>query len=171
MQPLTETEVRASLINCSAEEAAQLNLPSWFHDAPWDDLDYLGWIDPKAERRAYIIADGGLVGIRLRVPHQPAAARRTTMCALCLTTRPGGGVSLMAAPRAGDAAARLNTIGTYVCNDLACSLYIRGMRSPGRGIPARETIDVRGSVLRLRANLAAFLSRVVGEEVTTARGT
>lgn len=91
------------------------------------------------------------------------------MCALCLTTRPAGGVSLMSAPRAGGAAAQLNTIGTYVCNDLACSLYIRGMRSPGRGIPARETLDVRESALRLRANLAAFLSRVVGEEVAAER--
>lgn len=165
MQPLTESDIRSSLVNCSAEDAHNLTLPPWFHDAPWDDLDYLGWIDPRAERRAYIIADGGLVGIRLRVPHQPAAARRTTMCALCLTTRPGGGVSLMTAPRAGGSAAQLNTIGTYICNDLACSLYIRGMRSPGRGIPARETIDVRSSVHRLRDNLAAFLSRVVGEEV------
>ena len=169
MLPLTEAEVRASLINCSAEEAERLTLPPWFHDAPWDDLDYLGWIDPRAERRAYIVANGGLVGIRLRVPHQPAAAMRTTMCAVCLTSRPAGGVSLMVAPRAGDAQAQLNTIGTYICNDLACSLYIRGMRSPGRGIPARETLDTRAAARRLRSNLAAFLSRVVGDEVTAPR--
>lgn len=166
MQPLTESQIRSSLVNCSRDDAAKLALPHWFDDAPWEDLDYLGWVDPHAPARAYIVADGGLVGIRLRVPSQPPAARRTTMCALCLTTRPGGGVSLMSAPRAGDAATRLNTIGTYICNDLACSLYLRGMRSPGRGTPARETIDVRGSVYRLRANLASFLSRVVGERVT-----
>ena len=100
MLPLTEAEVRASLINCSAEEAERLTLPPWFHDAPWDDLDYLGWIDPRAERRAYIVANGGLVGIRLRVPHQPAAAMRTTMCAVCLTSRPAGRSTFPAAPRA-----------------------------------------------------------------------
>jgi hypothetical protein len=47
------------------------------------------------------------------------------MCLLCQTTQPGDGVSLFTARRAGEAGRNGNTVGTYICADLACSHRVR----------------------------------------------
>jgi len=69
MRAITESEIRASFVNCSKGEAKRLGLPRDFADRPWDDLDFLGWQDPGAPGRAYLVVerDGRPVGISLRV--------------------------------------------------------------------------------------------------------
>ena len=47
------------------------------------------------------------------------------MCSLCHTPQPSHQVSLFTAPRAGDAGKDGNTVGTYICSDLSCSIIIR----------------------------------------------
>ncbi|MEK8106760.1 FBP domain-containing protein [Micromonospora sp. M12] len=64
MLPLTESAIRTSFVNCSRGEAKRLAVPKDLEMQPWDDLDFLGWRDPAAPQRAYLVAetDGKPVG-------------------------------------------------------------------------------------------------------------
>ncbi|ATE55493.1 FBP domain-containing protein [Actinosynnema pretiosum] len=159
MRPLTEQEIRGAFVNCSKGEAKRLNVPRDLAQQPWEDLDYLGWHDPKAPERAYLVAelDGRLTGLALRAP--APVARGRSMCSICVTTH-SGGVSLVVAPKAGKAGKQGDTVGTYLCGDLACSLYVRGKRDSGE--PNRETLGVEERSRRIVVNLSAFVARVTG---------
>jgi hypothetical protein len=161
MTPLTEQDIRASFVNCSKGEAKRLGLPR--DDPAWGDLDFLGWRDPKAPQRAYLVAerDAGLVGVVLRVA--TGAARGFTarsMCSLCLTTHTSGGVALMTAPRTGEAGRSGDSVGTYVCGDLDCSLYVRGRKQSVGSFAQHDTLTVAEKSARLVKNLHAFLDQV-----------
>ncbi|GAA3935812.1 FBP domain-containing protein [Actinomadura viridis] len=163
MRPVTEREIRASFVNCSKGEAKRLGLPKDFTDLPWDDLDFLGWRDPGAPERAYLIAecDGGLLGVALRTGR--GASRGFTarsMCSLCLTTRTSGGVALMTARRSGEAGRQGNSVGQYLCDDLACSLYLRDKKQSVAGGGLDESLTVEEKIARLWANLHTFLGKV-----------
>jgi hypothetical protein len=164
MRPITESDIRGSFVNCSKGEAKRLNVPRDLEERPWDDLDFLGWRDPGAPERGYLVAergDGGLVGIELRAA--PGASRGFTsrsMCSLCLTTRTSGGVALMTARRTGEAGRQGNTVGRYLCADLACSLYVRGRKHSAAGGDLDETLSVDEKIARARANLTAFIGKV-----------
>ncbi|WP_242902277.1 FBP domain-containing protein [Actinomadura terrae] len=163
MRPLTEHDVRTSFVNCSKGEAKRLRLPRDFAELPWDDLDFLGWRDPGAPERAYLVAERGgrLVGVALR---GTSGAKRgftaRSMCSLCLTTRTSGGVALMTARRTGEAGRQGDSVGHYLCGDLDCSLYVRGRKQSVAGGDLDETLTVEEKVARVRSNLEAFLAQV-----------
>ena len=161
MRPVTEREIRTSFVNCSKGEAKRLAVPKDLADRPWDDLDFLGWRDPSAPDRAYLVAesDDGLVGVTLRRATPPSGARKS-MCALCLTTHSGDGVSLMTARKAGKAGQQGNSVGSYLCADLACSLYLRGKKETEPGARAHDSLPLDEQVTRTKTNLRAFLDRV-----------
>ncbi|AXE25212.1 FBP domain-containing protein [Streptomyces globosus] len=165
MEPLTEKQIRASFVNCTKGEASRLKLPPDFGELPWEDLDFLGWVDPAAPLRAYLVrpgADGAAVGIGLRVPvtHRTSAVR-SSVCQICLTAHAASGVSLLVAPLAGARGRDGNTVGSYVCADLACSLYLRGKRLPKlRTRTYEETLTVEERVERALANLDALTARI-----------
>ncbi|QXJ19670.1 FBP domain-containing protein [Actinomadura graeca] len=161
MRAITEREIRRSFVNCSKGEAGRLGVPRDLQERPWDDLDFLGWRDPGAPVRAYLVAerDGGLLGIALRaVTGSARGFTARSMCSLCLTTHAGGGVSLMTARRTGEAGRQGNTVGQYFCTDLACSLFLRGKKQASPGLD--ETLSLEEKVARARLNLAAFIARV-----------
>lgn len=163
MRPLTEHDIRRSFVNASKGEAKRLDLPKDFADQPWDDLDFLGWQDPGAPGRAYLIAERGErpIGISFRVA--PSAARGFTarsMCSLCLTTRTGGGVALMTARRSGEAGRQGNSVGQYMCVDLDCSLYVRGKKQSVAGGGLEESLTLDEKIARVHANLDKFLEKV-----------
>lgn len=162
MRPVTERDLRASFVNCSKGEAKRLPVPRDLAAKPWDDLDFLGWRDPGAPDRAYLVADtpDGLVGVTMRRA-TPAGGRRT-MCSLCLTTHTGDGVVLMTARKAGRQGQQGNSVGSYLCADLACSLYVRGKKDAGPGARLHESLPPAGQIARTTANLTAFLDRVLG---------
>ncbi|GAA5023096.1 hypothetical protein GCM10025734_79940 [Kitasatospora paranensis] len=74
MKPLTEQEIRTAFVNCTKGEAKRLAVPRDLADVPWADLDYLGWRDPQAPGRAYLVAelDGLARAVALRSPPLPA---------------------------------------------------------------------------------------------------
>lgn len=160
MESLLEREIRASFVNCSRGEATRAHLPEDLAERPWDDLDFLGWVDPKAPQTGYLVApgDAGPVGIVLR--RNQGGAGRARMCSLCLTTHSGTGVSLMVAKRAGRAGRDGNSVGLDICSGLECSLYARGVLAAPAVAAAHETLPAEARVARLRRNLAAFLGRV-----------
>lgn len=163
MEPLTERSIRDCFINCSKGEARRMSIPRDLETRPWADLDFFGWRDPGAPDRGFLVAehDGGLVGVTLRAA--PAVRRsftKTTVCSVCVTSHPGTGVALLAAPRAGTAGRRGNTVGAYLCADLECSLYIRGRKRTGGELRTQETLSLAQKVERLHTNLAEFLAKV-----------
>ncbi|MFE7134473.1 FBP domain-containing protein [Streptomyces sp. NPDC057638] len=167
MEPLTENDIRTSLVNCSKGEARRIRLPTGFAELDWDDLDFLGWIDPGAPLRAVIVtpgADGsaGPVGIVLRVPATSStSAVKSSLCSLCLTGHASSGVSLFVAPLAGPRGREGNSVGRYICADLACSLYLRGKRQPAmRTRRYEETLGLEDQIARTLTHLDSFLAKV-----------
>ncbi|MCP2322633.1 hypothetical protein HDA40_001140 [Hamadaea flava] len=180
MRSLAEAEIRSSFVNCTKGEAVRLSLPRDLGDRPWADLDFLAWPDISASDRAYVVTetepteptepaapssattpDGQLVGVALRLAAQKRGLLHRSMCSLCLTTHPGNGVSLMTARKAGVAGRQGNSVGVYICTDLACSLYVRGLKKPHTGGRLDETLSVDEQVERLRGKLDGFLAKIL----------
>ncbi|MET8173263.1 FBP domain-containing protein [Streptomyces clavifer] len=161
MNPLTEHEIRTAFVNCSKGEATRLSVPRDLPEQPWEDLDFLGWRDPRAPDRAYlaIAMDGRPVGVQLRTSTVGSWQTRRSMCSVCVTTHTGG-VSLMVAPRSGKAGKQGNSVGIYMCSDLACSLYVRGKRDAGVGARLHESLTLEEKIQRTVANLTAFIAKV-----------
>ncbi|MBV2154988.1 FBP domain-containing protein [Kitasatospora sp. SUK 42] len=159
MKPMTEQEIRSAFVNCSKGEAKRLHVPRDLVERPWDDLDFLGWRDPQAPDRAYLAAefDGRTVAVVLRSSGAASWQARRSICSLCVTTHTGG-VSLLVAPRAGKAGQQGNSVGAYMCADLACSLYVRGKREVGTRL--HESLTVEEKIRRTVVNLTAFVSKV-----------
>jgi len=163
VSPLTEPQIRSSFVNCSKGEAKRLNIPRSLSEQPWEQLDFLGWRDPQSRVRGYVVAevDGAPYGIVLRTTDGSAGVPRKNLCTWCLTPHGAGGVVLMVAPRAGKAGQNGDSVGTYLCADLQCSLYVRGKKVSDQGrLP--ESLPEEQQIARLTDNLAAFLRRVRG---------
>ncbi|AHH97307.1 FBP domain-containing protein [Kutzneria viridogrisea] len=164
MRPASEPDIRASFVNCTKGEAKRLAVPRDLAARPWEDLDFLGWREPAAPQRAYLVTESGdgFVGVALRLAAPYAGRGRRSMCSLCLTTHPGDGVSLMTARRAGQTGQQGNSVGAYICTDLDCSLYLRGKKRVDPGGRLRESITLAEQIERTTANLAGFLGKVLG---------
>ncbi|KOU75733.1 hypothetical protein ADK61_14845 [Streptomyces sp. XY66] len=169
VEPLTEKQIRASFVNCTKGEAARMRLPLDFAELPWEELDFLGWVDPGAPLRAHLVLprDEGPLGISLRVPSVGrTSAVKSSLCQICLTGHASSGVTLLAAPLAGARGREGNTVGTYICADLACSLYVRGKRQPKlRAGRQEESLTLDERLARMEGNLNGFVSRVTGVTV------
>ncbi|MGE7438494.1 FBP domain-containing protein [Kitasatospora sp. NPDC001175] len=164
MKPVTDEQIRASFVNCTKGEARRLRLPRESADLPWADLDFLGWRDPGAPDRAYLVAErpDGLVGITLRATTGiRRSVLKSNLCSFCITTHAGSGVALLAARRAGQAGRDGSTVGTYVCADLACSLYVRGKKRSQLAERVTESLTLEEQILRTQVNLDAFLDQVL----------
>jgi hypothetical protein len=160
MDPLTPDEIKRSFVNCSKSQVKAIPVPGGLGELEWDNLDYLGWRDPKAPARAYLVVPHGTgaVGLALRAP-TTKQGRGSALCNLCYSTHSGGDVVLFVAPRAGAAGKAGNTVGTYICADLACSLYVRGLRK--LELPQGETAEPEERVRRLEQRLGAFVERAL----------
>ena len=161
MHALTEQQVRRSFVNCSRGEAKGLSLPKGFDSFDWSELGLLGWRDPKAPLRGYLVieAEGAPVGIALRAAETRMSSRTAAMCLLCQTAQPGDSVSLFTAKRVGEAGRNGNTVGTYVCADLGCSQRVRTEIPPWlQDRDPDEVIEER--TLELQERVAGFLESV-----------
>ncbi|MFT4122452.1 MAG: FBP domain-containing protein [Microbacteriaceae bacterium] len=156
MKPLTEDEIRASVVNATEEEIERMPMPG-LHETIWEEREYLGWRDPASPLRGYIVhwAGDAPVGILLRTvgPHR---GRGSAMCSLCHTTQPLTQVSLFSAPKAGAAGRRGDTLGTYICEDLACSHIIR--MAPG---PLHSSAELARRAAGLLSRVQRFTADVM----------
>jgi hypothetical protein len=160
MKPMSEPEIRASMVNAVPGEAERMPLPG-LHEVVWAEREYLGWRDPGSPSRGYLVYWRGTepVGIALRasdVRLRPGSA----ICSLCNTPQPAGQVTMFSAARAGESGRAGNSVGTYICADLACSLLIRIAPPSYDGMPdASDVIADRAAGLRTR--LHSFGGRVL----------
>ncbi|PVZ12973.1 FBP domain-containing protein [Actinomycetospora cinnamomea] len=163
MTPLTADAVRRSMINCSKGDAKRMTVVDGVVGADLDEVEFVGWHDPRMPRRAYVVGlhEGAVTGVLLR-PAARAGTRRTAMCALCRTTHTDGEVSLYTAPRAGAAGREGNSVGTYICDDLACPTTTRLERAPSPQVMPDLSHPVDERVAGLRVRLDTFLASVRG---------
>lgn len=156
MGPLSASEIRASMVNLSRTKAAAMTVPA-VAEVDWENRDFFGWRDAKAPLRAYLVTDydDRLVGVSLRVPGTRGRSS-SAMCNLCHSAQPGDAVLLFSAARVGRAG---DSVGTYICADLACSLYLRGLLplevKYGQGTPLEER------VADLRRRVSGFVGAVL----------
>jgi hypothetical protein len=161
MKPLTADQIVASIINADRAEIDRMQLPG-LHEVLWAEREFLGWRDPQGSLRGYIVhwAEDRPVGIVLRAASQPLRPGIGAMCSLCHTPQPATQVLLFSASRGGRAGRDGNSIGTYICADLSCSIMIRIL--PGMSemqLRRDELIERRSSGLASRVH--AFTARIM----------
>lgn len=154
MEPLTPAEIRTSFVNASQGEAERVPMPG-LHDVIWEEREYLGWRDQQSHQRGYLVhwLDDRPVGIVLRASEFSLQPGIAAMCALCRITRASDQVTMFSAARAGQAGRDGNTIGTYICDDLACSHLIR-ILPPASALQSQEQL--------LEQRIDGLLARVQG---------
>ncbi|KQM80620.1 FBP domain-containing protein [Agromyces sp. Leaf222] len=165
MQALTEAEVRGALRNASPGELAQLSLPVSFFVTEWAHLDAFAWRDPRISGRGYLVTelDGSPVGVVLRTPSPGGSHHRAAICNLCHTQQPADQVAMVSARKAGAAGERGDSVGVYMCTDLACQDTVRLGRpaAPSEVMPSlRELESIEGLARRTRA----FVANVVATD-------
>ncbi len=158
---MTEDQVRAALVNASADERARLAVPLSFVLADWDHLDFLAWIDPDTRGRGYVVVERGGAPTGVVVRAASGARSHAAMCNLCHTMQPGNQVALFTARRAGTAGDRGDSVGTYMCADLGCHENVR-LAPPLAPSEVRASVDRRIDGTRQRVE--AFVERVVAAE-------
>ena len=163
MQQLSPEDIRGSFINATKGEAGRVPLPG-LHEVMWEQREYLGWRDQQSPQRGYLVhwVDERPVGLMLRASEFSLNPGIAAMCSWCRITRRSDEITLFSAPRAGQAGRDGNTIGTYVCDDLACSHMIRllppatPLQHPDELLAAR----IDGLVSRVQAFSAELMKTV-----------
>ncbi len=153
MKPLSATDIRDSFVNTESTDHPHIPLPG-LHEVIWEDREFLGWRDPRAPLRGYLVhwTEDGPIGIVVRASEARLRPGISAMCSLCHTPQPSGQVALFTAPKAGQAGREGNTVGTYICADLACSILIRIVPPPSQAQPDPDRV--------VAARAEALLARV-----------
>jgi len=86
------------------------------------------------------------------------ARRVTALCSLCHSSRPADEVALFSAPRSGQAGRDGNTVGTYICSALDCSIEVG--KEPPRSL---HNPDPAAVVERRRSELDFRLGRFIDD--------
>jgi hypothetical protein len=160
MLSLDEKSIRASFVNASRKEVSDLTLPPGFAELEFERLDYLGWRDPKAARRAYLMlpTSDGLVGVLLR--QAEATSRSRAQCSWCQDIELPNPVVFYSARRAGADGRKGDTVGTLMCDEFQCSANVR--RRPSMASMGFDPEAVKAErIAELRARAAAFADVVL----------
>lgn len=163
MRPLSEPEIRRSIVNGSRKDAASITLPTTFADLVWADRDVLAWRDPKIPQRGYLITwrDDRPVGVILRAADASGPRGRSSLCQLCQSLHSTDAVSLFSARRAGQAGRDFNSVGTLICTDLTCSANVRVLPPPEPLRPDPEAV-VADRIAGFVRRTEAFITTILG---------
>lgn len=161
MLPLDDAVIRASFVNATRKELAELALPD-LADIAWANLDYLGWRDPKFAKRAWIVVPVAdeLVGVVLK--QADADPRRRAQCSWCQDVTLPNDVVLYGARRAGHGGRNGNTLGTLVCESFQCSKNVR-MLPPSAYLGFDREAARQERIVMLRERSASFALSVAEE--------
>lgn len=159
MDPISGDRIRASFLNTTLRERKALPLPPDLDRLRWDDLDYLGWRDPKQPQLGYLVAelDGEPVGILLRQAER--APRSRAQCSLCEDVQLPNPVVFFSVKRAGDAGRNGDTVGTLACAEFECSANVR--RRPALAYVGFDLeAERQRRIASLQERVAGFLRNV-----------
>ncbi|KAA6431374.1 FBP domain-containing protein [Agrococcus sediminis] len=126
MREVTETELRSCFVNATQRELDQMPMPG-LHETIWAEREYLGWRDQRSSRIGYLVhwRDDELIGVVVRSAPGGMRPGIAAMCSLCHSTQPATQVRMFSARLASLDGDTGSSIGTYICEDLACSHIIR----------------------------------------------
>ncbi|WP_166844365.1 FBP domain-containing protein [Isoptericola sp. BMS4] len=163
MNPLTDKQIRDSLVNATRSERQRMILPD-LDSLDWDRLEYLGWRDRKQPLAAYVVleVDDAPVGIILRASDR-TGPRSRALCSWCEDVVETRDVQLYVARRAGPAGRKGDTIGTLICTDFRCSRNAR--RRPTHAEVGVDDDDARAAVVERRVAALRERSRRFLDEV------
>lgn len=159
MRILDAAQLRASFVNVSVRERKAIPLPD-LDEVAWEEIDVLGWRDPKLPLVAYAVAvvDDAPVGLLLRQAEQ--SPRRRTQCAWCQDVHLPNDVVMFSARRAGAAGRRGDTIGTYVCQNFECNVNARA--TPRMAYVGFDVEGARAArMAAFRGNVERFMREVL----------
>lgn len=163
MLPLSETDIRNSFVNASRKEISDLALPLDFDSIDWNRLDYFGWRDRKAPRRAYVLVrlDDVPVGVMLR--QAETVPRYRAQCSWCQDVNLSNEVVFYGAKRAGASGRKGDTVGTLICANFGCSVNAR--KHPPVAYVGFDVDAAREKqITDLRAHAQGFVRAVLGDE-------
>lgn len=163
MQKFSTDDIRRSFVNASRSEVKAVNFPGNFDQLDWDELDYLGWRDPKMPQRGYLVfpRDTGLVSVALRAPEGGSGKIRKIICDLCRDVRSETDVYLYVARKAGHSGREGNTVGTLICSDFRCSRNVRVELPPSHRHADWESTRA-AQIAALIERTEKFVSRIIG---------
>ena len=149
------------MINMTEAELDAMTLPG-LHETLWDDREFLGWRDASHPTKGYLVfwVGDSTRGFMVRSAESQMSAGKSAICVLCHTAQPAPQVSLFVAPKEGEEGKRGNTVGTYLCADLACSTLIRITPPESDAHPDPDRI-VRHKAVGMRQRLENFSNRVL----------
>jgi len=159
MRPLTEAQIRASFINTSKRERANVTLPAGPGDIDWESLDYLGWRDPKLARVGYLVTwiDDEPVGLSLQ--KSDIRPRTRAQCSWCADIHLPNDVVFYATKRVGAAGRRGDTVGTLICEHFECSINVRKL-PPSAYLGFDREAARQSRILALQENVDRFVRDV-----------
>lgn len=160
VKPLDADQIRESFVNLGDADPARIAVPV-LHEVIWGDREYFGWRDSTNRQRGYLVhwVDDRPVGLVLRVSPAAPPPGVAALCSLCHTSRPSHEITMFSAPRAGDAGLNGNTVGTYICDDLACSHVLRHVPP---GTAAKSSAEVLAERIDgLTTRLGRFTANVM----------
>ncbi len=158
MHALDEARIRASFVNASRRDRADVQLPD-LGSIDWDRRDYLGWRDPKQPLLGYVVVELGddPVGVIHRQAERTPRAR--AQCSWCEDVQLPNDVVFFSARRAGAAGRRGDTLGTLVCSDFQCSTNVRRM-PPLAYEGFDRTAEIERRIASLQQHVSDFVERV-----------
>jgi hypothetical protein len=161
VRPVTVDDIRRSMINMTEADLESMSIPG-LHETLWDEREFLGWRDVNHNTKGYLVfwVGDSPRGFMVRSAESQMPAGKSAICVLCHTAQPAPQVSLFTAPKAGEEGKRGNTVGTYLCADLACSTLIRITPPESEDQPDPERI-VRHKAVGMRQRLENFSNRVL----------
>jgi hypothetical protein len=159
VRDVEQEEVRRTFVNSTRSRTRSMSFPPTWPPPGGQDRELVGWTDPKAPQRAYLVVEraGEVVSLELRLTTGPRRAR-STLCDWCHTSEAEDGARLVVAPLSGARGRAGDTVGVYVCADFACSARARRPLKPHeKSVSGRE--DTR--VADLAERVDAFVDRVL----------
>ena len=149
MHSLSEKQIRSSFINASLRERKAITLPENFDSLDWDNLEFLGWRDPKLPLVGYVVTvlDDAPMGIMFRKTE--GKIRNRPQCSWCEDVDLPNDVVFFNARKGGQAGRDGDTIGILVCAEFQCPANVRMMKSlPYLGFDREAEVNRRIDVLR-----------------------
>ena len=162
MQPLTEKTIRSAFINASRSETKKLTLPENFATLDWDNLEYLGWRDPKMPQRGYLVhsnAAGQTRALLLRSADGTRKRSSLAMCDMCQDVNIPCYVGVFSTRRAGQPGRDGDTLGTMICSNFECSTNVR-IPPPKNAIYPDPMVVVAERIELLDERVNSFIGRV-----------